>query len=75
MFNHGTGMVVIVPITSKAGKVSSFELALKAGRVDGVAILSGVRSLDFQSRDIQFEGAAPASIVTEANRRIRMIFP
>ena len=75
LFNLATGMVVIVPITTKVGKVSNFELIINTGKVNGAAILSGVRSVDYQSRDIQLEAIAPAATVVEANRRIRMIFP
>jgi len=75
LFNQGTGLVAIVPITSKGGKLSGFELPIRAGRVNGVAVLSGLRSLDYQSRDIQFEAKADANDVKEANRRLRMIFP
>lgn len=75
LFNHGTGTVMVVPITSKGGKLSGFELPVRAGRVNGVAVLSGLRSLDYQSRDVQFEAKADATTVTEANRRIRMVFP
>ncbi len=75
LFNQGTGLVVIVPITSKSGKLSGFELPVRAGRVNGVAVLSGLRSLDYQNRDIQFEATGAAADVTEANRRLRMIFP
>ncbi len=75
LFNHGTGAVVVVPITSKGGKLSGFELPVNAGRVSGVAVLSGLRSVDYQSRDLQFEDHAGTATTSEANRRIRMIFP
>src|SRR4051795_9706586 len=52
-FNVATGLVVVSPITSKRGKLSHFEYEVKAGRVSGVAILSEVRSLDYQTRSIQ----------------------
>ena len=74
-YNHGTGLVILCPITSKVGKLSHFEHLVEAGRVSGVAILSELRSLDYQTRSIQFEHSAPTSLVAEANRRIRMIFP
>ena len=67
--------VVIVPITTKSGKLSGFELPVQAGRVNGVAVLSALRSLDYQSRNIQYEDKANPATVTEANRRVRMIFP
>jgi len=40
-----------------------------------VAVLSGLRSLDYQTRHVQFETKADPAITAEANRRIRMIFP
>ena len=75
VFNHATGMVVVAPITSKRGKVSSFELEVRVGRVNGVALISDLRSLDYTTRDIQFEGQAPATLAAEANRRIAMFLP
>ncbi len=75
LFNHGTGVVMVVPITSKAEKISGFHLAVQAGRVRGVAVLSGLRALDFQTRNIQFEDRVDAKIVQEANRRLGLILP
>lgn len=75
LFNQATGTAVVVPITSKGGKLSGFELVIQAGRVNGVAVLSGLCALDYQTRDMQFEARAGAELVTEANRRIRMVFP
>ncbi|MEI8394109.1 MAG: type II toxin-antitoxin system PemK/MazF family toxin [Rhodospirillaceae bacterium] len=74
-YNIGTGLSILCPITTKNGKLSGFELPIKAGRVKGVAILSALRSVDYQVRNVQFECAADPKDVTEANRRIRMIFP
>ncbi|MDK9721050.1 MAG: type II toxin-antitoxin system PemK/MazF family toxin [Rhodospirillales bacterium] len=73
-YNFGTGLVVVTPITSKVGKVSAFEFPVKAGRVNGVAILSQFRTLDYQSRSIQFEGAVPSADIDEACRRVKMVF-
>lgn len=75
LFNHGTGTVMVVPITSKGGKLSGFELPVRAGRANGVAVLSGLRSLDYQTRDVQFESKTDNATILEANRRIRMVFP
>jgi mRNA-degrading endonuclease toxin of MazEF toxin-antitoxin module len=75
LHNQATGLVVVVPITSRGGKVSGFELPVQAGRVNGVAVLSALRSLDYQTRDIQHEDKVNAATVTEANRRVRMFFP
>jgi mRNA-degrading endonuclease toxin of MazEF toxin-antitoxin module len=75
LFNQATGFVVIAPITSKGGKLSGFELPINAGRVSGVVVLSGLRSLDYQVRDVQFECKAPPDLTFEANRRVKMVFP
>ena len=45
-YNVGTGLVMVSPITSKSGKLSGFELPMRAGRVNGVVILSEIRTLD-----------------------------
>lgn len=47
LFNHGTGTMVAVPVTSKGDKLSGFGLPVQAGRVKGIAMLSGLRSLDY----------------------------
>jgi len=74
-YNVATGLVVASPITSKVGKLSGFEFPVRAGRVNGVAILSEVRSLDYQTRRIQFEARIDPADLAEATRRVRMIFP
>jgi mRNA-degrading endonuclease toxin of MazEF toxin-antitoxin module len=75
LYNVGTGLVVVCPVTSKVGKLSDFEFPVRIGRVNGAAILSELRSLDYQARSIQFEGKLPGPDIAEANRRVRMIFP
>lgn len=72
-FNIGTGLVVVSPITSKVGKLSAFELEIHTGRVNGVAVLSQFRTLDYQTRSVQFEGAIAAGPIDEAARRVKMI--
>lgn len=74
-FNVGTGLCIVCPITSKVGKLSGFELPIKAGKVNGAVILSALRSLDYESRDVQFAAVADPRDTSEANRRIRMMFP
>jgi mRNA-degrading endonuclease toxin of MazEF toxin-antitoxin module len=75
LYNQGTGLAVVCPITSQRGKISAFELPIRAGRVNGVVVLSNLRSLDYQTRSLQFEARVEAATVAEANRRIRLIFP
>jgi len=72
-YNVGTGLVIVSPITSKSGKLSGFELPVRAGRVNGVVILSEIRTLDYQARSVQYEDRAPQDTVSEAIRRIRIV--
>lgn len=72
-YNIGTGLVVVSPITSKVGKLSAFEFEVKAGRVNGVAVLSQFRTLDYQTRRIQYEGTISTELINEAARRVRMV--
>lgn len=72
-YNLGTGLVMVSPITSKMGKLSGFELPIQAGRVNGVVILSEIRTLDYQARRIEYEDRAAADLVAEAIRRVRLV--
>lgn len=72
-YNIGTGLVVVSPITSKVGKLSAFEFEVRAGRVNGVAVLSQFRTLDYQTRSIQYEGTISVEQIDEAARRVRMV--
>lgn len=73
-FNVGTGLVMVCPITSKIDKLSGFDLPIQSGRVNGAAILSQMRTLDYTFRSIQHESKAASDDILEASRRIRMIF-
>lgn len=73
-YNIATGFVIVAPITSKIGKLSAFEFPIKAGRVNGVVLLSEIRALDYQSRRLQYEDRILDSEIDEACRRIKMIF-
>jgi mRNA interferase MazF/mRNA interferase ChpB len=66
---------VLCPITSKVGKLSDLEFPVRSGRANGAAILSELRSLDYQARSVQYEARVPPAAITEANRRVPMIFP
>jgi mRNA interferase MazF len=75
LYNVATGLAVLCPITSKIGKLSDFEFPVRSGRVNGAAVLSELRSLDYQTRSVQYETKVPPAAIGEANRRVRMIFP
>jgi mRNA-degrading endonuclease toxin of MazEF toxin-antitoxin module len=70
-----TGLAVLCPIRSKIGKLSDFEFPVRTGPVNGAAILSELRSLDYQTRSVQYKTKVLPAAIGEANRRVRMIFP
>ena len=72
-YNISTGLVAVSPITSKVGKLSSFEFEVRAGRVNGVAILSQFRTVDYQTRSIQYEDSISTADIDEAARRVKMV--
>ncbi len=74
-FNVATGQAVLIPITSVMGKLSNFELAISAGSVRGTAIISGLRSVDYMARDIQFEASGSEAVAKTANARIALFMP
>ncbi len=74
-FNTAVGMVVVVPITSRGGKVSSFELLIQSRQVKGVVVLSDFRSLDYTTRNIAYENRGPKAVAIEANKRISLVLP
>lgn len=74
-FNQATGIAAIVPITSKGGKISSFELPVRSGRVDGVAVISDIRCLDYMTRKIEFENHGAEATAIAANKRIHLFLP
>jgi mRNA-degrading endonuclease toxin of MazEF toxin-antitoxin module len=73
-YNIATGLAVLSPITSKLGKLSAFEFEIHSGRVNGVAVLSQFRSLDYQARRLQYEGKLTSEQIDEACRRVKMVF-
>jgi mRNA-degrading endonuclease toxin of MazEF toxin-antitoxin module len=72
-YNIGTGLVAVSPITSKVGKLSAFEFPIRAGRGNGVAVLSQFRTLDYQIRRVQYEGRITGEQIEEATRRVKMV--
>jgi mRNA interferase MazF/mRNA interferase ChpB len=47
--NIGTGVIVVLPVTSMACKLSAFEFPAQTERVNGVAILSLFRPRNYQA--------------------------
>jgi mRNA interferase MazF len=67
-YNEKAGLALTCPITSKV-KGYPFEVAVNAGRVQGVVLADQVRSLDWRSRQftlIERAGTATLEAVVES---------
>ena len=65
-FNRKTGHAIIVPITSKR-KGYEIEVSVITETIDGVALTSAVRSVDWRTRRMTYAGSCP----TDALRAIQ----
>jgi len=51
-YNHKTGLLLCMPITSKS-KNYPFELAINISKIQGVVLCDQVRSFDWQARQVK----------------------
>ncbi len=54
-YNHKTGLLVCVPITSQI-KDYPFEVEILGAEISGAALADQVKSLDWRSRQAQYKG-------------------
>jgi len=71
-YNRRARLMLCVPVTSRA-KGYPFEVAVRAGRIDGVALADQVKSLDWGARRARREGRAPGETVSEVLARLRAL--
>jgi mRNA interferase MazF len=64
LLTERTGLAVVCPITSKV-KGLPFEVAVKAGKIDGAVLPIHVRSVDVHAREAAFIDRAPAGVVAK----------
>lgn len=64
-YNRASGLMLCCPITSKI-KGYPFEVPVKAGAVDGVALTDQVKSLDWAARGAKKEATAVRATVEKA---------
>ncbi len=57
-FNKATGLAIVVPVTSKK-KGYAIEVPIESTEVTGVALVSGVRSIDWRARALSYADACP----------------
>ncbi len=65
LFNEKTGMAFICPITN-TNRGFPFQVVIPAGfKINGVAMVDQVKSVDFKSRRAAFIDRAPDSLLSE----------
>ena len=71
-FNQHTGFAIVAPITStKRGM--ALEVVLDGTVTQGVVLVHQLRSLDVESRGIQFIEKAPESIIDKTTKMATLI--
>jgi mRNA interferase MazF len=68
-YNRKTGLAVVCPITSQI-KGYPFEVALKAGSVEGVVLADHLKNLDWKERKASYEARASADELQDVTNKI-----
>lgn len=72
-FNEHTGFAIVAPITSTV-RGMRLEVVLDDDmEIQGAILVYQIKSLDFQSRDIQFIEKAPVKIIEQATSLSKII--
>ncbi|MEH6603946.1 MAG: type II toxin-antitoxin system PemK/MazF family toxin [Pseudomonadales bacterium] len=66
-FNEHTGFSIVAPITSTKRGIA-LEVELEETNTQGVVLIHQLRSLDVNSRGIQFVEKAPAAVTERATK-------
>jgi len=64
-FNAHTGFAILAPITSTV-RGMALEVVLKDTRTTGAILIHQLRSLDVESRGVEFLERAPSAIIEQA---------
>ncbi len=65
LFNEHTGFAIVAPITSTQ-RGMALEVVLEDTQTQGAVLIHQMRSLDIESRGIQFIEHAPEAVITRA---------
>jgi mRNA interferase MazF len=72
-YNAKARLAVACPITRQI-KGYPFEVLLPpGGRIAGAVLADHVKNLDWQVRQVVFEGKAPADVLTDVRERLRAL--
>ena len=73
-YNEKVGLALACPITSKV-KGYPFEVALDAGRIQGVVLADQIRSLDWRSRQFALIERASKEVLDEVVQTLLILLP
>jgi mRNA interferase MazF len=71
-YNSKTGLALFCPITTKQ-KGYPFEVEIKTGKVDGVALSDQIKSLDWQQRKADFIAKATENETNEVINKLKVL--
>jgi mRNA interferase MazF/mRNA interferase ChpB len=66
-FNEHTGLAIVAPITSTIRGIN-LEVKLSGTKTEGAILVQQIRSLDYESRFVEFIEQAPETIVRQVSR-------
>ena len=66
-FNRHTGLAIVAPITSTIRGIN-LEVELKGSKTEGAILVQQMRSLDYESRFIEFIEKAPATVTSQVSK-------
>jgi mRNA interferase MazF len=72
VFNKKILLALVVPITSRV-RGHGFEVTLTGEKISGVVLCHQVKAIDFVESGLKFAEKAPASVVSEALAKVRVI--
>ena len=72
VYNDRTGLMVCVPVTNQV-KGYPFEVAVSGAVVTGVALSDQVKSLDWRSRQAEFNGKVDPCCLAEIKTKVKAL--
>ena len=71
-YNRATGLAIMCPLTSQV-KGYPFEVPVRAGKIDGVALVDHVRSLDWKVRHTKKISALSEEALHEMQTKLKLL--
>ena len=72
VYNRKSSLALMCPITSRM-KSYTFEVTIKERKIEGVALVDQIRSLDWQARKVKFIERAKPGILFKIQEKILIL--